>query len=117
LWTFSREFGKFFYVFLTVFSLGVFRVFDIDIVYTYYILYNTGNCGNAAAISARLFLKNAWHFKYIFREFEAFLVNVRNFQILRDFLNTFLLELRQKIRSFLKNLQRYLGFFQYFKQF
>jgi hypothetical protein len=28
----------------------------------------TGHCGHAA-MATRLFLKNAWHFKYIFREF------------------------------------------------
>jgi hypothetical protein len=39
----------------------------------------TGHCGNAAIASrlffenVRLFFKNAWHFKDIFREFEAFL--------------------------------------------
>jgi hypothetical protein len=32
----------------------------------------TGHCGNVA-ITARLFFENAWHFKDIFREFEAFL--------------------------------------------
>jgi hypothetical protein len=54
----------------------------------------------------RAFFKNVWHFKDIFREFEAFvkiltlfedifkkieaLYNVRDFEILRGFLNTFL---------------------------
>jgi hypothetical protein len=37
----------------------------------------TGYCGNAETApvfeNVRLFLKNAWHLKDIFREFEAFL--------------------------------------------
>jgi hypothetical protein len=34
------------------------------------------------------------HFKDIFREFEAFLINAKVIQRLRGFLNTFLVELR-----------------------
>jgi hypothetical protein len=39
----------------------------------------TGHCGNAEITArlffenSRLFFRNAWHFKDIFREFEAFL--------------------------------------------
>jgi hypothetical protein len=49
----------------------------------------TGHCGNAAIAAsffenARLF-KNAWHFKDIFREFEAFLkISILFEDIFRD---------------------------------
>jgi hypothetical protein len=35
-------------------------------------LWQCGNCHEAFFENERLFLKNAWHFKDIFREFEAF---------------------------------------------
>jgi hypothetical protein len=42
----------------------------------------------------RLFLKISILFEDIFREIEAFLINVEYFQRLRGFSNTFLVELR-----------------------
>jgi hypothetical protein len=84
--------------------------------------------------NASLYFKNAYHFKDIFREYEAFLkisilfedifreieaflIKVRSFQ---RFLNTFLVKLRllsdvmllKKSEVFLKHLKRNGGFFQ-----
>jgi hypothetical protein len=67
------------------------------------------------------FLKISILFEIIFREIEVFIINVRVFQRLQGFLNTFLVNLRlylsdvrlfKKTDAFLKHLKINEGFFQ-----